>query len=95
MGAAVARRFAADGLKAVVNSARSVAAGKELAAELPDAVHLQADVSVEEEARALVQGAVDAYGRLDILVNCAGATESSRTTTWRRRAPRCGGAWTT
>ncbi|MFI7343553.1 SDR family NAD(P)-dependent oxidoreductase [Streptomyces sp. NPDC050085] len=75
IGAAVARRFAADGLRVVVNSARSVAAGKQLAAELPDAVYVQADVSDPDQAEALVRAAVDAYGRLDVLVNCAGTTE--------------------
>ncbi|MFD5700776.1 SDR family NAD(P)-dependent oxidoreductase [Streptomyces lasiicapitis] len=74
IGAAVARRLAAAGVRVVVNSARSVEAGEKLAAELPDAVYVQADVSVEADAKRLVQSAVDSYGRLDILVNCAGAT---------------------
>ncbi|HLL34666.1 MAG TPA: SDR family NAD(P)-dependent oxidoreductase [Streptomyces sp.] len=65
IGAAVARRLAADGVRVVVNSAHSAAAGKALAAELPDAVYLQANVAEEGEAARLVEGAVDAYGRLD------------------------------
>ncbi|MGW6566084.1 SDR family NAD(P)-dependent oxidoreductase [Streptomyces sp. NPDC054975] len=74
IGAAVARRLAAAGIRVVVNSGRSVEAGKALAAELPDAVYVQADVSDETQAAALVAAAVEAYGRLDILVNCAGTT---------------------
>jgi ketoreductase RED2 len=74
IGAAVARRLAADGIRIVVNSARSAAAGEALAAELPDAVYVQADVADPADARRIVQSAVDAYGRLDILVNNAGAT---------------------
>ncbi|MFB7372607.1 SDR family NAD(P)-dependent oxidoreductase [Streptomyces sp. NPDC056222] len=74
IGAAVARRLADAGIRVVVNSARSVDAGKALAAELPDAVYVQADVSDETQATALVAAAVEAYGRLDILVNCAGTT---------------------
>ena len=74
IGAAVARRLADAGIRVVVNSARSVDAGKALAAELPDAVYVQADVSDEAQATALVAAAVEAYGRLDILVNCAGTT---------------------
>jgi ketoreductase RED2 len=74
IGAAVARRLAADGVRVVVNSAHSVAAGEALAAELPDAVYLQANVAEEGEAARLVEGAVGAYGRLDILVNSAGIT---------------------
>lgn len=74
IGAAVARRLADAGLRIVVNSARSVEEGTALAAELPDAVYVQADVSDEAQATALVEAAVEAYGRLDLLVNCAGTT---------------------
>ncbi|GGT24453.1 SDR family NAD(P)-dependent oxidoreductase [Streptomyces purpureus] len=74
IGAAVARRLAAAGIRVVVNSARSVEAGQALAAELPDARYIQADVSDETQATGLVAAAVEAYGRLDILVNCAGTT---------------------
>ncbi|MFF1511358.1 SDR family NAD(P)-dependent oxidoreductase [Streptomyces sp. NPDC058326] len=74
IGAAVARRLAAAGYRVAVNSARSVDAGERLAAELPGAVHLQADVSDESQATALVERTVAALGRLDLLVNCAGTT---------------------
>ncbi|MFF8846293.1 SDR family NAD(P)-dependent oxidoreductase [Streptomyces sp. NPDC015127] len=74
IGAAVARRLAADGIKVVVNSAHSVEAGEALAAELPDAVYIRSNVAEDGEAARLVEGAVDAYGRLDILVNSAGIT---------------------
>ncbi|MFD5416838.1 MULTISPECIES: SDR family NAD(P)-dependent oxidoreductase [unclassified Streptomyces] len=74
IGAAVAERLAAEGIRVVVNSARSAEAGKELAARLPDAVYVQGDVSDAEDARRIVRAAIDAYGRLDILVNNAGVT---------------------
>lgn len=74
IGAAVARKLADEGLRVVVNSARSVEAGRAFAAELPDAVYVQADISREDEANLLVQSALDAYGRLDVLVNNAGTT---------------------
>ncbi|MFJ7955986.1 SDR family NAD(P)-dependent oxidoreductase [Streptomyces sp. NPDC096319] len=74
IGAAVARRLAGAGYRVVVNSARSVEAGEALAAELPDAVYVRADVSDEAQATGLVAAAVEAYGRLDLLVNCAGTT---------------------
>jgi 3-oxoacyl-[acyl-carrier protein] reductase len=73
IGAAVARRLAAEGFRIVVNSARSEVAGKDLATELPDAVYVQGDVADGADARRIVQAAIDAYGRLDILVNNAGA----------------------
>ncbi|MEV0371717.1 SDR family oxidoreductase [Streptomyces sp. NPDC050636] len=74
IGAAIARRMAAEGINVVVNSTRSETAGKELAAELPDAVYVQGDVANPDDARRMVETAVNAYGRLDILVNNAGAT---------------------
>ena len=74
IGAAVARRLAAAGVRVVVNSANSVEAGEKLAAELPDAVYVQANVADEADAKRLVQAAVDTYGRLDVLVNNAGTT---------------------
>src|SRR3954454_3924054 len=75
IGAAVARRLAADGLAVVVNSARSVEAGEAVAADLPGAVYLQADIGDLEQAQRLVAGTVDHFGRLDVLVNNAGVTE--------------------
>ena len=75
IGAAIARRLAAEGAGLVVNSSRSVAQGEALAAELADAVYLQGDVRDEAQARALVDAAVGRWGRLDIVVNNAGWTQ--------------------
>ncbi|MEV0524477.1 glucose 1-dehydrogenase [Streptomyces sp. NPDC050439] len=91
IGAEVARRLAAAGIRVVLNSARSVEAGEKLAAELPDARYVRADVADEDDAKRLVRSVVEAYGRLDILVNCAGATrfiphddlESANPQVWR------------
>ena len=75
IGEATARLFAAEGARVVVNSVSSVADGTAVAASLPDAVYVQADVSDDAEARALVAAAVERYGRLDIVVNNAGFTK--------------------
>ncbi len=80
IGAAVARRLAAEGMRVVVNSVSSVEAGHALAAELNGrhgdgiAHYVQADVSVDGEGARLVSEAVARFGRLDVLVNNAGTT---------------------
>jgi ketoreductase RED2 len=75
IGLAVARAFAAEGARLVVNSSRSGEAGEELAASLPDAVYVQGSVGEEATAHALVAAATERWGRLDHLVNNAGVTE--------------------
>jgi ketoreductase RED2 len=74
IGAAIASTFAELGASVVVNSASSVEAGEQLAAELPDAVYVQANVAEQPDAARLVATAVDRYGHLDIVVNNAGTT---------------------
>ncbi|MEV6118760.1 SDR family oxidoreductase [Streptomyces sp. NPDC052109] len=71
IGEAVARRLSADGTRVVLHSRRSTEAGEALATEL-GGVYVRADLAVEEEARGLVEAALDRYGRLDVLVNNAG-----------------------
>ena len=74
IGEAVARALATAGARVIVNSATSVAAGEAVAASLPDAIYLRADISIEDEARGLVAASVERAGRLDIVVNNAGTT---------------------
>jgi len=75
IGEASARMLAAEGAQVVVNSSTSVEAGQAIAAELPTESHyIQADISDEAQCEALVAGAVDRFGRLDVLVNNAGWT---------------------
>ena len=73
IGAAVARRLAAEGMRVVVNSVSSVDAGRALAAEI-GGHYVQADVAADGEGARLVAEAVETYGRLDVLVNNAGTT---------------------
>jgi ketoreductase RED2 len=73
IGRSIAQRFAAEGAGVVVNSVRSIEAGQALAATLPDAVYVPADISDEAQARSLVDAAMARWGRLDVVVNNAGA----------------------
>ena len=75
IGAAIGAALAGHGARVVVNSASSVDAGQRVAAELPDAFYVQADVGEQPEAARLVAAAVERYGRLDVVVNNAGTTE--------------------
>ena len=74
IGAGVARAFAGEGARVVVNSSSSVEAGERVAAELSEAIYVRADVSQPAEARALVDATLAKWGRLDVLVNNAGTT---------------------
>lgn len=92
IGAAIATAFARGGATVVVNSASSVEAGEQLAADLQDASYLQADVGDPDDAARLVAATVERHGRLDIVVNNAGTTQviahddldAATTETWER-----------
>ncbi len=75
IGRATALAFGKLGMNIVV-SGRRPEAGKALAAELralgAQAEFIKADVTQEAEVRALVEGAVARFGRLDVAVNNAG-----------------------
>jgi 3-oxoacyl-[acyl-carrier protein] reductase len=73
IGAAAARSFARRGWRAAVAYHRSEEQARALCRELgADALALPADVSDPEQARALVEQTLDAFGHLDALVCCAG-----------------------
>ncbi len=74
IGEAVARAMAAAGAAVVVNSASSRSAGEAVAASLPRALYLQADVADDHACQTLVAATVQRFGRLDVLVNNAGTT---------------------
>ncbi|MCU0309711.1 MAG: SDR family oxidoreductase [Acidimicrobiales bacterium] len=75
IGEAVVRLAAERGARVVVNSARSVEAGRAVAASLPDALYVQGDVASDGAGAALVAATLERFGRLDVLVNNAGVTE--------------------
>jgi NAD(P)-dependent dehydrogenase (short-subunit alcohol dehydrogenase family) len=53
---------------------RDLAGAQKVAAAFGDAVAFEADVSSPEDCDAMVQAAVDAFGRLDVAVNNAGVS---------------------
>ena len=80
-GEAIARRYAEEGARVVVNdivehSAQRVAAG--IRAQGGEASVQVADVSKDAEVAGLVRSALAAFGRLDIVVNNAGTTHRNR-----------------
>ena len=75
-GEAIARRYAAEGARVVVADLNDQTGGR-IADEIGGA-YIHADVSDRGDVRAMVRTAVDAYGRLDTMVNNAGVTHVNR-----------------
>jgi NAD(P)-dependent dehydrogenase (short-subunit alcohol dehydrogenase family) len=80
IGGATARRFGAEGARVVI--------GDLLAGDAEDTVHaitaaggaaifVQADVTREDDCRRLANAAVERYGRLDVIVTCAGILQGA------------------
>jgi len=81
LGQAIARTLAAEGVRLVVGdlSAEAAEASAGAARERGvEAVAVPGDVSRPDDAAVLVAAGVDRFGRLDILVNCAGILHTER-----------------
>lgn len=76
IGAGIARALATEGAAVVVNYASSKAGAEAVVQEITDAggkaIAVQGDVSKPDQAQALIEAAVQAFGRLDVLVNNSG-----------------------
>jgi 3-oxoacyl-[acyl-carrier protein] reductase len=76
IGRAIALRLARDGFDIVVNYAGNAAKGQETVAAIEalgrKAVAIQADIADADSVARLFEGARDAFGRLDVVVNSAG-----------------------
>jgi NAD(P)-dependent dehydrogenase (short-subunit alcohol dehydrogenase family) len=81
MGRATALAFAAEGAKVAV-SARRTAELQTLAAEITkggrEAIALAVDVSRRPDVEAAVEATIQRFGRVDVLVNCAGVNTRNR-----------------
>lgn len=78
IGRATALALAAQGCAVAVNYSRSADAAAETVAEVEtlgvSSLAVQGDVASDDDCRRMVAEAVDALGRLDVLVNSAGTT---------------------
>jgi len=72
IGAACCRALAAAGFRVGIHYRSSEATARSLAAELPEAFAVRADLAVPEEIDALVAELKEVAGRVDVLVNNAG-----------------------
>ena len=79
LGKATVLRLLERGAKAVIVD-YDEAAGRALAAEHPETTAFaKCNVTVTDEVTAAVDAAISAFGRIDILVNCAGIGSAERT----------------
>lgn len=74
IGEATARRFSQNGDFVVFNSRRSRDEGEHLAASMINSHYVQGDVGDPGDCTRIIREVIDAYGRLDVLVNNAGIT---------------------
>lgn len=78
MGRSTALMLAERGCNVVVNFTRSETEAEQTAADVQEfgakALLVRADVSSDAECRSMVQQTLDHFGRVDVLVNNAGAT---------------------
>lgn len=76
IGAAIAKRFKNLGANVVVNYRKNEAGAMEVlkSAGGGEAIAVQADIAKFDEAKQLVDQAIEAFGRVDILINNAGIT---------------------
>ena len=79
IGAAIAKALAAEGASVVVNYASSKAGAdavvQAIVAAGGKAIAVRGDVAKAAEARGLIEAAVQAFGRVDVLVNNSGVYE--------------------
>jgi 3-oxoacyl-[acyl-carrier protein] reductase len=79
IGAAIAKALANDGAAVVVNYASSQAGADAVVTAITSAggkaLAVQGDVSKASDARALIDAAIERFGRLDVLVNNSGIYE--------------------
>ncbi len=78
MGRAIALRLAKEGVDVAINYSRSEKEAIETKSEVEalgvKSIICKADVADDKQVRGMVSKTIEEFGRLDILVNCAGVT---------------------
>src|SRR5437016_4253801 len=76
MGGSIAKRLAKDGFSVVVNYAGKPAPAQAVAADIKAAggqgIAVQADVAIATDVERLFKESIDAFGRPNVVVHCAG-----------------------
>ncbi|PCJ33199.1 MAG: short-chain dehydrogenase [Gammaproteobacteria bacterium] len=72
IGKAIAEKLANDGFTIAFHSRTSVNEGEALASSYKNASYTQADLSDQDQTKALISAVMSKHGRLDVLVNNAG-----------------------
>ncbi|MEM3048749.1 MAG: SDR family NAD(P)-dependent oxidoreductase, partial [Candidatus Bathyarchaeia archaeon] len=76
IGRSIAKLFAQEGAKVVINYSKSESEAASLAKEIEETggetLLVKADVSKSDQVKEMVKRVIDRFGRIDILVNNAG-----------------------
>jgi len=79
IGKAISQAFAKEGYKLIIHYNSSQQAAEQLLNEIQSlggtAISIKADISSYSECERLIKETLDAYGRIDVLVNNAGVTD--------------------
>lgn len=76
IGKEIARRLAQDGNAVIANYNKSEEQAQKLQQENPNIEIYKADVSQREEVHKMIENILNKYGKIDVLVNNAGISES-------------------
>ncbi len=77
IGAACTRALADEGFRVAIHHRSSGDAAESMAAELPDAATVKADLASPEEIDAMIATLKEQFGRVDVLVNNAGVNRNA------------------
>ncbi|MCL4782301.1 MAG: SDR family oxidoreductase [Bryobacterales bacterium] len=80
IGQGIVRRFLREGARVLIVDIADQATGDKLVEDLRrggDAKYLRSDISVADNAPAIISAAIEAFGKLDILVNNAHASKQA------------------